>query len=152
MTSNTSVRSPRPTLQCTLVLKPLHLLSTGSSSREELKHSEPFEPKTVTLTVGCVRNKTLELEALNNSNTLHHPAHETNSSSKRQTCSCRNSKIATHRAAAAEIHDKYLVYTNSERRTAAYSIITIYCIRSKHSELWNHTLCLTKRDGEKTLC
>ena len=58
----------------------------------------------------------------------------TNSSSKQQHCSCSNSKIATHRA-AAETHDRNIqTHTRIIRRTAAYSLITIYQVQVPCSE------------------
>ena len=51
------------------------------------------------------RKKTLELDAISHSNKLCHPAHD-DSGSKQQLCSGSNSRIATHRAAAAEIHGR----------------------------------------------
>ena len=54
--SNKFVRGTRPTFLCanttSIILVKLSLL-TGSSSREQLNHSEIFEPKSETPTVGC---------------------------------------------------------------------------------------------------
>ena len=92
------------------------------------------------------RKKTLESDAISHSYKLRHPAHD---GEQQQHCSCSNSRIATHRAVAAEMYDGYIqTHTRVIRRTAAYSIVII--LSGPGTLLWNHTRCLTKRNEGKT--